>query len=117
MGLYDDILEEQQVAAPQAVVQNKANQQGGLFDDILTEQPQPQPTFKDNHPILASTPEALKQFGTRAVKSYPEFGKGVNDAVALLGDKTGLQGLSDFGRSNAAFWQEQSDKIQIDPIC
>ena len=113
MGLFDDILEERQ-AAPQQTVQNNISN-GGLFDDILSEQPQPQPTFKDNHPILASTPEALKQFGTRAVKSYPEFGKGVNDAVALLGDKTGLQGLSDFGRRNADFWQEQSDKIQIDP--
>ena len=72
-------------------------------------------TFSESHPILASAPEALKQLGTRAVKSFPEFGVGVNDLVSLVGDKTGLQGLSDFGRSNAQFWQEQSDKIQIDP--
>lgn len=65
--------------------------------------------------VVSSIPEAAKQFGTRAVKSFPQFGVGVNDLVSLVGDKTGLQGLSDFGRSNAQFWQEQSDKIQIDP--
>lgn len=113
MGLYDDILEEQPIkAAPQ---KNATIQGSGLFDDLLVEEPQTQPTFSEAHPILASTPEALKQFGTRAVKSYPEFAKGLNDLVALAGDKTGLQGVSDFGRSNAQFWQEQSDKIQIDP--
>lgn len=71
--------------------------------------------FSEAYPIVASIPEATKQFGTRAVKSFPQFGVGINDLVALVGDKTGLQGLSDFGRSNAKFWQEQSDKIQIDP--
>ena len=73
------------------------------------------PTFAEKHPFIASIPEAGKQFGTRAVKSYPEFAKGMNDLVSLVGDKTHIQGISDFGRSNAAYWQEQSDKIQIDP--
>lgn len=113
MGLYDDILEEQPIkAAPQ---KNMTIQGSGLYDDLLVEEPQAKPTFAEAHPILASTPEALKQFGTRAVKSYPEFAKGLNDLVALAGDKTGLQGVSDFGRFNAQYWQEQSDKIQIDP--
>ena len=72
-------------------------------------------TFAESHPFVASLPEAGKQFGVRTVKSYPEFAKGLNDLVALVGDKTNLQGLSDFGRTNADFWQRQSDKIQINP--
>ena len=113
MGLYDDILEEQpKAAAPQ----KNETKTGGLYDDILAApEQQAQPTFADNHPFVASLPEAAKQFGTRAVKSFPEFGKGLNDLVALVGDKTGIDGLSNFGRSNAEFWQEQSDKIKIDP--
>ena len=116
MGLYDDILVEQQpVPQPSLQAQSSATSTG-LFDDLLVEQPeQPKPTFADSHPFIASVPEAGKQFGVRAVKSFPEFAKGLNDLVALAGDKTHLQGLSDFGRSNAEFWQQQSDKIQIDP--
>ena len=110
MGLYDDLLEEQSITAPV----NNANKNTGLYDDLLTEQPK-EPTFAEAHPFVASLPEAGKQLGLRAVKSFPEFGKGLNDLVALAGDKTGLKGVSDFGRFNAQFWQEQADKIQIDP--
>lgn len=115
MGLYDDLLEEQPNVAPQKNVKNNTKS-SGLYDDLLVEEPQQtQPTFAENHPFVASIPEAGKQFGVRAVKSFPEFARGVNDLTALIGDKTGLNGLSDFGRSNAEFWQNQSDKIQIDP--
>lgn len=115
MGLYDDLLEEQPKVAPQKNVKNNTKS-SGLYDDLLVEEPQQtQPTFAENHPFVASIPEAGKQFGVRAVKSFPEFARGVNDLTALIGDKTGLNGLSDFGRSNAEFWQNQSDKIQIDP--
>lgn len=115
MGLYDDLLEEQPKVAPQKNVKNNT-ESSGLYDDLLVEEPQQaQPTFAENHPFVASIPEAGKQFGVRAVKSFPEFARGVNDLTALIGDKTGLNGLSDFGRSNAEFWQTQSDKIQIDP--
>lgn len=113
MGLYDDI--DNLVLTNNVGTQNTMTSKG-LFDDIDDEVQEFKPqTFSESHPILASAPEALKQLGTRAVKSFPEFGVGVNDLVSLVGDKTGLQGLSDFGRSNAQFWQEQSDKIQIDP--
>lgn len=61
-------------------------------------------SFSENHPFIASVPEAGKQFVQGVKYSYPEFGKGVNDLVALLGDKTGLEGLSNFGKSNAEFW-------------
>lgn len=115
MGLYDDLLEEQPNVAPQKNVKNNTKS-SGLYDDLLVEEPQQtQPTFAENHPFVASIPEAGKQLGARAVKSFPEFARGVNDFTALIGDKTGLNGLSDFGRSNAEFWQNQSDKIQIDP--
>lgn len=115
MGLYDDLLEEQPKVAPQKNVKNNT-ESSGLYDDLLVEEPQQtQPTFAENHPFVASIPEAGKQLGVRAVKSFPEFARGVNDLTALIGDKTGLNGLSDFGRSNAEFWQNQSDKIQIDP--
>ena len=115
MGLYDDLLEEQPKVAPQKNVKNNTKS-SGLYDDLLVEEPQQtQPTFAENHPFVASIPEAGKQFGVRAVKSFPEFARGVNDLTALIGDKTSLNGLSDFGRSNAEFWQTQSDKIQIDP--
>lgn len=76
-------------------------------------QPQ-EKTFAEAHPFIASLPEAGKQLGLRAAKSFPEFGKGVNDLVALAGDKTGLKGVADFGRSNAQFWQEAADSIQTD---
>lgn len=71
--------------------------------------------FQKAHPFISSLPEAGKQFGTRAVKSYPDFAKGANDALALAGALTGNENLTDFGKQNAEFWQEQSDKIQIDP--
>ena len=84
----------------------------GLFDDIdeemlkrqleLSKQPQ-QTTFQKEHPILTSIPEAGKQFGIRAVKSYPEFARGLNDLTALIGDTTNLQGLSNYGRRGAEF--------------
>lgn len=116
MGLYDDILEDQQtpnVASQKTIPNNNTN--SGLFDDIFAEQPQQtQPTFKENHPFLASTPEALKQFGKGAVHSYPEFAKGLNDAIALAGDKTGIKGLSNFGRKNAEYWGELADNTQRD---
>lgn len=116
MGLYDDLLIEEEQVKPQPQAQPKTNNgSSGLYDDLLIqEEPVKPQTFRESHPILASTPEAFKQLGLRAIKSYPEFGKGLNDLVALAGDKTHLQGLSDFGRSNAQFWQDASDKIVID---
>lgn len=110
MGLYDDLLQEQPTTAP---IKN-APQSGGLYDDLLIEQPKAEPTFAEAHPFVASLPEAGKQLGLRAAKSFPEFGKGVNDLVALAGDKMGLKGVADFGRSNAQFWQEAADSIQTD---
>lgn len=71
--------------------------------------------FADNHPIVSSIPEAGKQFGLRAIKSYPEFAKGLNDLTALIGDKTGINSISNFGKNNAEFWENQSNKIQINP--
>jgi len=110
MGLYDDLLEEQPIAAPV----NNTIKSTGLYDDLLVEQPKQEKTFAEAHPFIASLPEAGKQLGLRAAKSFPEFGKGVNDLVALAGDKTGLKGVADFGRSNAQFWQEAADSIQTD---
>lgn len=118
MGIYDELDKEVLTTKPQSTSIKNNNNSGGLFDELDNEvlsQQQTQHTFADNHPFLASTPEALKQLGLRTAKSFPEFGKGLNDLVALVGDKTGLQGVSDFGRFNSNFWQEQSDKIQIDP--
>lgn len=109
-SLEDEELQQEEY---KSLLSGYSGQKGdGFTPDFGENKPQ---TFSESHPILASTPEALKQLGTRAVKSFPEFGVGVNDLVSLVGDKTGLQGLSDFGRSNAQFWQEQSDKIQVDP--
>ena len=86
MGLYDDILEEQPKVVPQQNAKNNTKS-SGLYDDLLVEEPQqPQPTFADNHPFVASIPEAGKQLGIRSVKSYPEFAKGLNDLTALTGD-------------------------------
>lgn len=117
MGLFDEI-DNEVIGAQTANNTTKTNTTStgkGLFDDIDNEILNKQePTFKDSHPILASTPEAFKQLGLRAVKSYPDFAKGVNDLIALTGDKTHIQGLSNFGRSNAEFWQDASDKIVID---
>lgn len=120
MGLYDDIDKEVLGQTGTSTDNTTKHQEPkGIFDDIDNEvnvQTQvQQPTFAENHPFVASLPEAAKQFGTRAVKSYPEFGKGLNDLVTLIGDKTGIDGLSNFGRSNAEFWQNQSDKIQVNP--
>lgn len=117
MGLYDDLLidelPKQKITTKQSEVQT--TQAGGLYDDLLIEEQPQEQTFAEKHPFVASIHETGKQFGTRAVKSYPEFAKGLNDLVALVGDKTGLQGISDFGRNNAEFWKNQSDKTQIDP--
>lgn len=109
MGLYDDILEEQPQVAPQKNVQN--NKSSGLFDDLLAEQPAPQPTFADNHPFVASLPETGMTLGRAAKKSYYDFGAGVNDVLALVGDKTGISPLANFGKSNAEFWQERSNDV------
>ena len=116
MGLYDDLLEEEQIQPVQTKKNtNVNNQSSGLFDDLLVEEPEPQKqTFREAHPFVSSLPEAGKQLTLRAAKSYPEFGKGLNDLVALVGDKTHIKGLSDFGRSNAEFWQDAADKIVID---
>jgi hypothetical protein len=90
-------------------------EQNPIDDDYNLDFNNPQKqSFAEKHPFVASLPEAGKQLGQGIIHSYPEFGKGVNDAVALLGDKTGLQGLSDFGRSNAAFWGELADKTERD---
>ena len=114
MGLYDDLLEEQPKIAPKSNIKNSS----GLYDDLFIEEPkqnvQPQ-SFKEAHPFVSSLPEAGKQLGLRAVKSYPEFAKGLNDLTALIGDKTNWKGLANWSRDNADFWQEQSDKIKIDP--
>lgn len=118
MGIYDELDKEVLTTKPQSTSIKNNNNSGGLFDELDNEvlsQQQTQPTFAENHPFLASTPEALKQLGLRTAKSFPEFGKGLNDLVALVGDKTGLQGVSDFGRFNSNFWQGLSDKFQIDP--
>ena len=82
MGLYDDILEEQpKAAAPQ----KNETKTGGLYDDILAApEQQAQPTFADNHPFVASLPEAAKQFGTRAVKSFPELFALITFAFAFV---------------------------------
>lgn len=72
-------------------------------------------SFTDNHPIVSSIPEAGKQFALRTIKSYPEFAKGLNDLTALIGDKTGISPISNFGKNNAEFWENQSNKIQINP--
>lgn len=112
MGLYDDLLEEQPKVAPQQNVKNNTKN-SGLFDDLLVEEtPQAQPTFAENHPFVASLPEAGKQLLKGARYSYPEFAKGTNDLLVLLGDKTHLQGLSDFGRSNAEYWGEMADRYR-----
>lgn len=117
MGIYDELDKEVLTTKPQSTSIKNNNNSGGLFDELDNEvlsQQQTQPTFAENHPFLASTPEALKQLGQGAIHSFPEFGKGLNDLVALVGDKTGLQGVSDFGRSNAEFWGDLADRTQRD---
>ena len=115
MGLYDDILEEQPQAAPQKIIQKNTQQKksgSGLYDDLLAEQPAEQkPTFAESHPFIASLPETGVTFGRAAKKSYYDFGAGLNDALALAGDKTGIKPLADFGKNNAEFWQERSDDV------
>ncbi len=94
---------------------NIANSTNGESVGSYLNNSKPKPTFAESHPFVASIPEAGKQFGTRSVKSVPEFARGVSDLVALSGDMTGLQGVSKFGRTNANFWQNLSNKIQVDP--
>ena len=89
--------------------------QRSLLEGYEPEPTPPEPTFADKHPFVSSIPEAGKQFGTRAVKSFPEFGKGLNDLVALVGDKTGMNGLSEFGRFNARYWDDVANNIKVDP--
>lgn len=121
------------------------NKNSSLLDGY-TEPEMQGSAFSEAHPFVSSLPEAGKQFALRATKSYPDFAKGLNDAVALGGDVmkrtynnvsdndkykalskytfTGnlldkmLQNsdkISDFGRNNAQFWQNASDKIPINP--
>lgn len=61
--------------------------------------------------VAKSLPATGKEFGVGAYRSFPQFGKGVNDLVALTGDVTGIKGLSDFGRSNAQYWQNTLDNM------
>ncbi len=122
------------------------NSSSSLLDGYEEQPEEKQQTFSEAHPFVSSLPQAAKQLGIRAVKSYPDFAKGLNDLVALTGDlgqraynnvkdnniyngltKYTLSGkaldgllknssnISEFGRDNAEFWQEKSDKIQIDP--
>lgn len=122
MGLFDEIdnkvLNEQDTTENiNNTINTSTNTGKGLFDDIdnqILAEEENQPTFRESHPFISSIPEAGKQFGLRAAKSFPEFAKGTNDLVALVGDKAHLQGLSNFGRSNAEFWQNAADKIQIE---
>jgi len=103
MGLYDNILDKHRENA----VLIEAENQKGLYDDILAH-PRINPPAEaipdvqaSEHPFLSSLPEAGKQFGLRAVKSYPEFAKGLNDLTALAGDTMNIKGLSDFGKKGA----------------
>ena len=118
MGLYDDIdneVLEQNTSNNSVKTENSNNLNGGLFDDFdreIQEEYRPK-SFTEQHPVIDSIPEAAKQFGSRAVKSYPEYAAGLNDLLANVGDKFGAKGLSDFGRSNYEFWKRQSDKIPI----
>ena len=110
-GYEEELLKQQREA-------QKQQTKGSLLDGYTPATPEapviPQQTFSEAHPFVSSLPEAGKQLGLRALQSFPEFGKGVNDLVALTGDKTGLQGLSDFGRSNAQFWEDKANSINID---
>ena len=87
MGIYDELDKEVLTTKPQSTSIKNNNNSGGLFDELDNEvlsQQQTQPTFAENHPFLASTPEALKPLGQGAIHSFPEFGKGLNDLVALV---------------------------------
>lgn len=80
--------------------------------DVMSNTAEPsKKTFAQSHPIIASVPETVGTFGRAAKKSYYDFGTGVNDLLTLAGDKTGIKGLSDFGRSNAQFWQQRSGDV------
>lgn len=61
--------------------------------------------------VAKSLPTTAKELGVGMYRSFPQFGKGVNDLVALTGDVTGIKGLSDFGRSNAQYWQNTLDNM------
>ena len=117
MGLFDDIDNEVLGTSNNNV---NINNSGSLFADIDSEieaeelERQENNKFSNKHPFIASIPEAGKQFGLRGVKSFPEFGKGLNDLVALIGDKTNLQGLSNFAKSNASYWDSLAEKVPTD---
>lgn len=115
MGLYDE-LDAEVLGTSNNIVKIKKNK---LFSDIDAEiEAEPvkeAKSFAESHPFISSLPEAGKQLGIRAVKSYPEFAKGANDLIALTGDKTGLKGLADYGKQGAEFWKNASEKIPIDP--
>lgn len=115
MGLYDE-LDAEVLGTSNNIVKIKKNE---LFSDIDSEiEAEPvkeAKSFAGSHPFISSLPEAGKQFGLRAVKSYPEFAKGANDLIALTGDKTGLKGLADYGKQGVEFWENTSQKIPIDP--
>lgn len=92
---------------------DKPIQTGSLLEGYQAPVSQ-QKTFAEAHPFAASIPEAGKQFGLRALKSYPEFAKGLNDAIALAGDKFNNQALSNFGRSNVDYWNNVANNIKTD---
>lgn len=117
MGLFDEIDREvlNQNTSDNNVQNTENNTSTGLFAEIdreVEEEFRPK-SFAEKHPVVASIPEATKQFGSRAVKSYPEYAAGLNDLLANVGDKVGAKKLSDFGRSNYEFWKEQSGKIPV----
>ena len=46
--------------------------------------------------VAKSLPTTAKELGVGMYRSFPQFGKGVNDLVALTGDVTGIKVLSYF---------------------
>ena len=91
---------------------------------------QRQSSFSYKHPIVSSFKEVPSQLGKRTLKSFPEFIKGLNDTL-FLGNEAlkGIRQSSPLLRyandpderytpnylENALYWQEQADKIKIDP--
>lgn len=118
MGLFDEIDKEvlKENNTSNKNINNNNSTSAGLFDEIDKEVLQPtqtQPSVMSQIPNVAL--ESAKQFGKRAIKSYPDFAKGLNDTVALLGDRFNNKALSSFGRKNANFWEDISNKIPQDP--
>ena len=114
MGLFDEIDQEvlKENNTSNKNINNSNSTSVGLFDEIDKEVLQPtqtQPSVMSQIPGVAL--ESAKQFGKRAIKSYPDFAKGLNDTVALIGDRFNNQTLSSFGRKNANFWEDVSNKI------